>query len=62
MKCPTCKKKMKDKSYLLLDIGSSDGSSLRWVEKYKCKRCGTKVVDGNVKERKSNIEDEPSDQ
>lgn len=56
MKCPNCKKKMKNKSYLLWDLSNcmsvTGKESIRWIDKYKCKKCGTKIVDGKIKNNK----------
>ena len=56
MKCPNCKKKMKNKSYLLWDLSNymsvTGKESIRWINKYKCKKCGTKIVDGKIKTNK----------
>lgn len=53
MKCPKCKNKMKDKSYLLVDLSyvppNEVKDTFKWVSKYKCKSCGIKIKDGKVK-------------
>lgn len=52
MKCPHCKKKMKNKSYLIWDLSNCPSEtgkdSIRWVDKYKCKKCGSKIIDGKI--------------
>lgn len=56
MKCPHCKNKMKNKSYLLWDLSNCQSvtgkDSVRWINKYKCKKCGTKIIDGEIKKSK----------
>ena len=40
---------------MLWDLSGSlpdkDKPSLRWVDKFKCKNCGTKVKDGEIKRK-----------
>ena len=59
MKCPNCNRKMKDKSYLLLETteeGFDKEHLIKWVEKYKCKNCGLKIINGKIKKGEKNNE------